>query len=43
MLNGIGESLSALAISKDEENGEDKDDEEEDTELGKLSEEDEPG
>jgi len=43
MLNGIGDSLSALAISKDEEDGEDKDDEEEDTELGKLSEEDEPG
>jgi len=43
MLNAIGDSLSDLASSKDEEDGEDEDDDEEDTGHGKLSEEDEPG
>jgi len=43
MLNAIGDSLSDLASSEDEENGEDEDDDEEYTELGKLSEDDEPG
>jgi len=42
MLNAIGDSLSDLASRNDEEDGEDRDDEEEDTELGKLSEDDEP-
>jgi len=42
MLNPVGDSLSDLGISDDEEDGEDEDDEE-DTELGKLSEDDEPG
>jgi hypothetical protein len=42
MLNFIGESLTDIASSDDEEDGEDQDDEE-DTELGKLSEDDEPG
>ena len=43
MLNAIRGSLSDLASSEDEENGEDEDDDEEDTELGKPSEDDEPG
>jgi len=43
MLNAIGDSLSDLASSTDEEVGEDEDDDEEDSELGKLSEDDEPG
>jgi len=43
MLNAIGDSLSAVASSKEEEDGDDEDDGEEDTELGKLSEDDEPG
>jgi len=43
MLNAIGDSLSDLASSDDEEDGEDEDHDEEDTELGKLSEHDEPG
>jgi len=43
MLNAIGDSLSNLASSDDEEDGKDEDDDEEDTELGKLSEDDEPG
>jgi len=43
MFNAIGDSLSDLPSFSDEENGEDKDDDEEDTELGKLSEDDEPG
>jgi len=44
MLNAIGDSLSDLASSEDEEHGEDEDDdEEEDTGHGKLSEDDEPG
>jgi len=41
MLNAIGDSLSNLASSNNEEDGEDEDDEE-DTELSKLSEDDEP-
>jgi hypothetical protein len=41
MLVAIRDSLSDLASSKDRENGEDEDDEE--TEQGKLSEDDEPG
>ena len=43
MLNAIGDSLSDLASSKDEEDGEDEDDDEEDTGHGKLSDDDEPG
>jgi len=43
MLNDIGESLSDLASSEDEEDGEDIDDNEEDTEPGMLSDDDEPG
>jgi len=43
MLNAIGDSLSDLASSTDEEDGEDEDDDEEDTGHGKLSEDDEPG
>jgi len=42
MLNAIGESLSDLACSDDEEDGEHEEDDEEDSELGKLSEDDEP-
>jgi len=42
MLNAIGDSLSDLSTSYDEENGEDKEDGEEDTVLGQLS-NDEPG
>jgi hypothetical protein len=42
MLNAIGDSLSNLVSSNDEEDGEHKEDKE-DTELGKLSEDDEPG
>jgi len=43
MLNSIGDSLSDLASSGDEDDGEDEDDDEEDTGLGKLSDNDEPG
>jgi len=43
MLNAIGDSLSGLARSDDEEDGEDEDDKEEDPVGGKLSEDDEPG
>jgi len=43
MLNAIGHCLSDLASSNDEQNGEDEEDDEEDTELGKLSDDDEPG
>jgi len=43
MLNAMGDSLSDLASSHDEEDGEDKDDEEEDSAEGKLSEDDEAG
>jgi len=42
MLNTIGDSLSDLACSKDEQDGEDEEYDEEDTELGKLSDDDEP-
>ena len=42
MPNASGDILSDLAISDDEEDGDD-DEDEEDTELGKLSEDDEPG
>jgi len=43
MLNAIRDCFSNLSSSDNEEDGEDKDDDEEDTELGKLSEDDEPG
>jgi len=43
MLNAIGDSLSDLASSEDEQDGEDKDDDEEDPAGGKLSEDDEHG
>jgi hypothetical protein len=42
MLNAIGDSLSDLESSEDEEDGEVEDDDEEDTGHGKLSEDDEP-
>jgi len=42
MLNAIGDSLSDLASSEDEEDGEDENDDEEDTGHGKLSEDDKP-
>jgi hypothetical protein len=42
MLHATGASLSGLATSDDEEDGEDKEDDE-DTELGKLSNDVEPG
>jgi hypothetical protein len=42
MLNAIGDSLSVLARSVYEEDGEDEDDDEEDTGHGKLSEDNEP-
>jgi len=43
MLNAIGESLIDLACSDDAQRGEDKEDDEEDSELGKLSDDDETG
>jgi len=43
MINAIGDSLSDLASSDDEQDGEDEEDHEEHTELGKLSDDDEPG
>jgi len=43
MLNAIGDILSDLASSDDEPDGEGEEDDEEDTELGKLSDDDEPG
>jgi hypothetical protein len=43
MLNAIGDSLGDLASSDDEQDGEDVGDDEEDTELGKPSDDDEPG
>jgi len=43
MLNAIVDSLSDLASSDDEQDGEDEKDDEEDTQLGKLSDDDEPG
>ena len=42
MLNAMGDTLSDLASSDNQEEGEDKDDEE-DAEFGKLSEDNEPG
>jgi hypothetical protein len=43
MLNAIGQSLSDLESSQNEEDGEVKDDDEGDTGHGKLSEDDKPG
>jgi len=43
MLNAIGDGLSDLASSDDDEDGEGEADDEEDIELGKISEDDEPG
>jgi len=43
MLNAIGDSLSDLACSYEEQDGEDEEYDEDDTELGKLSDDDEPG
>jgi len=43
MLNAIGDSLSDLASSDDEEDGEDDNDAEEDTGHGKRSKDDETG
>jgi hypothetical protein len=43
MLDAFGGNLNNLASSKDEEDGEDKHYDEDDTGLGKLSEDDEPG
>ena len=42
-MNAIRDSLSNLAICEDKEDGEDEDDDDKDTELGNLSEDDEPG
>jgi len=42
MLYAIGDSLSNLAWCDDEDDGEDKVDDKDDTELGNLSEDDEP-
>jgi len=43
MVNAIGDSLGDLASSDDEQDGEDKEHDEDDAELGKLSDHDEPG
>jgi len=43
MLNSMGDSLSDLAISSNEEDGEDENNDLEDTERGKLSKVDDPG
>jgi hypothetical protein len=43
MMNAIRDSLSDLASSDDGQDGEDMDDDEEDTNLGMLSDDDEPG
>jgi hypothetical protein len=43
MFNAIGERLSDLASSEEKIDGEDEHDHAKDTELGKLSEDDEPG
>jgi len=43
MLNAIGDSLSDLANSDEEQDGEDEEYDEDDTELSKLSDDDEPG
>jgi len=42
MVNAIRDSLSDLPSSEDEMDGEGEDDDEEDTELSELSEDDEP-
>jgi len=42
MLNTIEHSLSHLASSEEEQDGQDEEDDENDTELGKLSDDDEP-
>jgi len=43
MLDDIGDSWCDLAISDDEEDGESEIDDEEDTDLGKLTEDDDRG
>lgn len=43
MLNAIGDSFSNIASAENEENGQQKEYVEEDRQLGKLSENDEPG
>jgi len=43
MLNATGDSLSNLASSDIQQSGEDEEDDEEDLELGKLSDDDETG
>jgi len=43
MLNAISDSMSDLATSHDCDEGEDQDNNEEDTQLGKLSEDDKLG
>jgi hypothetical protein len=43
MLNAVGDSLSDLGSSEEEEDGEDEDDNEGDTRHGKLSKDDKPG
>jgi hypothetical protein len=43
MSNAVGDSLSDLARSQDEEDGEDEDNDEQYTGHGKLSQDDEPG
>jgi hypothetical protein len=43
MLHAIGDSVRDLGSSDEEQVGEDEEDDEEDTELGKLSNDDEPG
>jgi hypothetical protein len=43
MLNANGDSLSDLASSDDEQDGEDEEDYEEDIQRSKLSDDDEPG
>ena len=42
-MNAIGDSMRDLASSDAEQNGEDKEYYEDDTELGKLSDDEEPG
>jgi len=43
MWNAIGDSLSDLASSDNEQHGEDEEDDGDDTELGKISDDEEPG
>lgn len=42
MLNAIGDNQSNLAMSNNDKDGEDENNDEEDSELGKLSEDHEP-